>query len=189
MTLLQTLAKHNSIYLDDGSDVYPGVFTSGRIGMLWTGPWDISQINTGKVQYGVQILPGDVNHQTISGPDNWVVFNNGSARVNASVEFLKWFTSPKIDLKWSTMTGDLPIRQSAIKQPGYKAFVQKYPGIGVWVQNLANATQSRPVTTTYPKVSSVVGQAVQSVLLGKAAPQQALSQAANQVNGILSAPS
>ena len=43
MTLLQTLAKHNSIYLDDGSDVYPGVFNSGHIGMLWTGPWDLAR--------------------------------------------------------------------------------------------------------------------------------------------------
>jgi multiple sugar transport system substrate-binding protein len=188
MTLLQTLAKHNAIYLDDGSDVYPGVFNSGHIGMLWTGPWDLSQIS-GHQPYGVTILPADQNHQTISGPDNWVVFNNGSPRVKAALTFLKWFTSPKIDLKWATMTGDLPIRASVSKLPGYQAFVKKYPGIGEWVSNLANATQSRPVTTTYPKISSVVGQAVQSVLLGKADPQQALSQAAQQVNGILSAPS
>jgi multiple sugar transport system substrate-binding protein len=188
MTLLETLAKHNSIYLDDGSDVYPGVFNSGHIGMLWTGPWDLSQI-AGHQPYGVTTLPADQNHQTISGPDNWVVFNNGSARVNAALTFLKWFTSPKIDLKWATMTGDLPIRASAAKLPGYQAFVKKYPGIAAWVANLANATQSRPVTTTYPKVSTAVGQAVQSVLLGKADPQQALSQAAQQVNGILSAPS
>jgi ABC-type glycerol-3-phosphate transport system substrate-binding protein len=40
----------------------------------------------------------------------------------------------------------------------------------------------------YPKISTVIGQAVQSVLLGKAPPQQALSQAAQQVNGILAAP-
>jgi multiple sugar transport system substrate-binding protein len=189
LTVLQTLAKRNAIYLDNGSDNYTGVFASGHIGMLWTGPWDLSQINTGKVAYGVQVLPGDQNHQTISGPDNWVVFNNGSSRVNAAMTFLQWFTSPAIDLKWATMTGDLPIRLSATQQPGYKAFVKKYPGIGVWVQNLSNATQSRPVTTTYPKVSTVVGQAVQSVLLGKADPQQALSNAAKQVNGILSAPS
>ena len=188
MTLLQTLAKHNSIYLDDGSDVYPGVFNSGHIGMLWTGPWDLSQI-TGHQPYGVTTLPADQNHQTISGPDNWIVFNNGSARVNAALTFLKWFTSPKIDLKWATMTGDLPIRASAAKLPGYQEFVKKYPGIAAWVANLANATQSRPVTTTYPKISTAVGQAVQSVLLGKADPQQALSQAAQQVNGILSAPS
>lgn len=189
MTLLQTLAKHNAIYLDNGSDVYPGVFTSGRIGMLWTGPWDLSQINTGKQPYGVTTLPRDQNNQTISGPDNWVVFNNGSARVNASVEFLKWLTSPTIDLKWATMTGDLPLRASVSKLAGYKKFIAKYPGIGEWVANLHNATQSRPVTTTYPKISTAVGQAVQSVLLGKAQPQQALSNAANQVNGILSAPS
>jgi multiple sugar transport system substrate-binding protein len=189
MTLLQTLAKRNAIYLDDGSDTYLGVFTSGHIGMLWTGPWDLSQITAGNQPYGVTILPADQNHQTISGPDNWVVFNNGSAHVKAALTFLKWFTSPAIDLKWATMTGDLPIRASVAKLPGYRAFVKKYPGIGEWVANLANATQSRPVTTTYPKISTVVGQAVQSVLLGKADPQQALGQAAQQVNGILSAPS
>lgn len=189
LTFLQTLAQHNAIYLDNGSDNYLGLFTSGHIGMLYTGPWDLGQIIQGHQPYGVQILPADLNHQTISGPDNWVVFNNGSARVKAAIEFLKWFTSPAIDLKWSLMTGDLPIRAGVTKLAGYKQFVKKYPGIGMWVQNLNNATQSRPVTTTYPKISSVVGQMVQSVLLGKAQPQQALSSAAQQVNGILAAPS
>jgi multiple sugar transport system substrate-binding protein len=116
------------------------------------------------------------------------VFNNGSARTQAAWEFLKWFTSPPIDLKWSIMTGDLPIRASVTRLPGYKQFVAKYPGVAVWVQNLNNATQSRPVLTVYPKISTVIGQAVQSVLLGKAQPQQALSQAAQQVNGILAVP-
>ena len=189
LTFLQTLASHNAIYLDNGSDNYLGLFTSGHIGMLYTGPWDLSSIIQGNQPYGVQVLPAELNHQTISGPDNWVVFNNGSAHVRAAVEFLKWFTSAPIDLKWSLMTGDLPIRASVTKLPGYSQYVKKYPGIGVWVQNLNNATQSRPVTTTYPKISTVIGQMVQSVLLGKAQPQQALSQAAQQVNGILAAPS
>jgi multiple sugar transport system substrate-binding protein len=189
LTFLQTLTQHNAIYLDNGSDNYLGLFTSGHIGMLYTGPWDLGQIIQGNQPYGVQILPADVNHQTISGPDNWVVFNNGSAHVKAAVEFLKWFTSPAIDLKWSLMTGDLPIRAGVTKVAGYQQFVKKYPGIGMWVQNLNNATQSRPVTTTYPRISNVIGQMVQSVLLGKAQPQQALSSAAQQVNGILAAPS
>jgi multiple sugar transport system substrate-binding protein len=172
LTLLQTLAKHDATYLDNGSDNYLGLFTSGHIGMLWTGPWDLSQITAGNQPYGVQILPADVNHQTISGPDNWVVFNNGSAHVKASVEFLKWLTSPAVDLKWSLMTGDLPIRAAVTKLAGYQQFVKKYPGVGVWVRNLDNATQSRPVTTTYPKISTVIGQAVQSVLLGLARPSR-----------------
>jgi multiple sugar transport system substrate-binding protein len=187
-TLLQTLAAKHAIYLDNGSDNYLSVFNGGHIGMLWTGPWDLSQIVQSKVDYGVTTLPGDVNHQTISGPDNWVMFNNGAAHTAAAWTFMKWLTSPAIDLKWATMTGDLPIRASVAKLSGYSKFTSKYPGVAVWASNLANATQSRPQLTVYPKISTAVGQAVQSVLLGKAAPQQALSQAAQQVNGILAAP-
>jgi multiple sugar transport system substrate-binding protein len=58
----------------------------------------------------------------------------------------------------------------------------------VWAANLNNATQARPQSVKYPKVSTAIGQAVQSVLLGKASPSQALSLAAQQVNGILAAP-
>ena len=44
------------------------------------------------------------------------------------------------------------------------------------------------MTPLYPKISAAIGTAVQSVLLGKAQPQQALDQAASQVNAILAAP-
>ncbi len=189
MTLLQSLAQQHSIYLDDGSGNYLGVFNSGHIGMLWTGPWDLQQIRQGGQPYGVQILPGDQNHQTISGPDNWVMFNNGSARVKAAWEWLTWLNEPANQLKWILMTGDLPVRAATTKIQGYAQFLAKFPGIGVWADNLNNAVQTRPVTPIYPKISTVIGQAVQSVLLGKAGPQQALSQAAQQVNGILAAPS
>jgi multiple sugar transport system substrate-binding protein len=188
LTLLQALAQRKAIYLDNGSGNYLPLFNSGHIGMLWTGPWDLSQITAAKVPYGVQILPADLNHQTISGPDNWVVFNNGSARTQAAWQFLKWLTSPAIDLKWAVMTGDLPIRASVSRLPGYGQFITKYPGIGLWVKNLGNATQARPVLAVYPKISAAIGQAVQAVLLGKAQPQQALQQAAQQVNGVLAAP-
>jgi multiple sugar transport system substrate-binding protein len=187
LTMLQTLAKKNAIYLDNGSDNYLGLFGSGHIGMLYTGPWDLSTIITSHVPYGVQILPANLNHQTISGPDNWVVFNNGSARTEAAWNFLKWFTSPAIDLKWCLMTGDLPIRESVTKLPGFKEYLAKYPGIATWVANLANATQSRPGIVQYPKISAAVGQAVQSVLLGQSTPQQALAQASQATNAILGA--
>jgi multiple sugar transport system substrate-binding protein len=188
LSMLQRLSGANAVYLDNGSGDYIGLFTSGHIGMLWTGPWDLSQIRTGNQPYGVQILPADVNHQTISGPDNWVVFNNGQDRTHAAWEFLRWFTSPQINLQWSLMTGDLPVRAATTGLPGYQQFLRKYPGIGVWAANLRNAVQARPVTVTYPKISNAVGQAVEAVLLGKAQPQQALSQAAQQVNAILAAP-
>ena len=51
-----------------------------------------------------------------------------------------------------------------------------------FVANLNNALKVRPVTPLYPKISAAMGQAIQAVLLGKKQPQEALSEAADQVN-------
>jgi multiple sugar transport system substrate-binding protein len=185
MTLLSDMAtKDHSIYLDSGNGNYLNVFNAGKIAMLWTGPWDISSINPG-VKFGVQILPGDVSHATIAGPDNYVVLNNGAQRVQGAWAFIKWFTSAKEHLKYATQTGHLPLRVSETKLPGYKAYLAKFPSSAVFVANLSNVTKARPNIPTYPRVSQALGQAVQAVLLGKMTPQQALSSAEQQVNSIL----
>jgi multiple sugar transport system substrate-binding protein len=151
--------------------------------MLFTGPWDLSSFPD--VNYGVQILPGDQNHQTISGPDQWVLFNNGSQRTEAAWTFLKWFTSAQQSLQWSLSTGDLPIRTSTTKLPQYAQYVKRYPGVATFVQNEANAVKARPVIANYNEISQAMGQAIEAVLLGKAQPQQALDQAAQQVDQTL----
>ena len=183
-TLLQQMATvDHSIYLDNGNGNYANLFNSGKIAMLFTGPWDLSGFPD--VDYGIQILPGNENHQTISGPDQWVMLDNGDDRRNAAWTFLKWFTSPQQALVWSTQTGDLPIRASETQLPGYDAYVNKYPGVSVFVQNEANAVKARPVIANYNEVSQAMGQAIEAVLLGKGQPQQELDQAAQQVDQTL----
>jgi multiple sugar transport system substrate-binding protein len=186
LTHLQRMAKDKSIYLDSGNGNYANLFNSGRIAMLYTGPWDLSSFTN--VDYGVQILPGDKNHQTIAGPDNWVLFDNGKERANAAWTFMKWFMSTKQHLKLALATGQLPMRKSELKQPGYKAYTKKYPGIKTFVANLLNAKKVRPVDARYPRISEAVGQAVQGVLLGKADPKKALDDAAGKVDSILRRP-
>jgi multiple sugar transport system substrate-binding protein len=183
-TLLQQMATvDHSVYLDNGNGNYANLFNSGKIAMLFTGPWDLSSFPD--VDYGVQVLPGLTNHQTISGPDQWVLFDNGSERTQAAWTFLKWFTSPQQAMIWSTQTGDLPIRASQTQLPGYDAYVKKYPGVSVFVQNEANAVKARPVIANYNEVSQAMGQAIQAVLLGKGQPQQELDQAADQADQTL----
>jgi multiple sugar transport system substrate-binding protein len=183
-TLLQQMAAvDHSVYLDNGNGNYANLFNSGKIAMLYTGPWDLSGFPD--VDYGIQILPGDQSHATISGPDQWVMFDNGEQRRDAAWTFLKWLTSTDQAMKWSLATGDLPIRASQTQQPSYQAYTEKYPGIQMFVDNEENATKARPVITSYNEVSAAMGQAIQAVLLGKAQPQQALDDAADQVNTIL----
>src|SRR6266487_4252780 len=45
LTLLHDMATvDHSIYLDNGNGNYLGLFDAGKIGMLWTGPWDLADI-------------------------------------------------------------------------------------------------------------------------------------------------
>jgi multiple sugar transport system substrate-binding protein len=183
-TLLQQMATvDHSVYLDSGNGNYANLFNSGKIGMLFTGPWDLSGFPD--VSYGVQVLPGDQNHQTISGPDEWVLSDNGTARRQAAWTFLKWFTSQQQAMQWSLATGDLPTRASQTSMPEYQTYVMRYPGVSTFVDNEQNAVKARPVTASYDELSQAMGQAIQAVLLGKADPKQALDQAAQQVDAIL----
>lgn len=186
---LRTMAvTDKSMYLDPTDSEYANLFNSGRIGMLVTGPWDLSAFPN--VNYGVQIMPSfpgtSGGHQTISGPDNWVIFNNGSARVAAAEKFLLWLTATPQATYFSLHTGDLPIRASVLNSPGFLQKMDKaLPAVDTFVTNLNNVKQARPQIPTYPKVSTILGTMIDSVLLGKSQPQAALSSAAQQVNAAL----
>jgi multiple sugar transport system substrate-binding protein len=191
LNTLRTMAvTDKSMYLDPSDSAYGNLFNSGKIGMLVTGPWDLAVFPN--VKYGVQVMPSypgtSGGHQTISGPDNWVVFNNGSARTAAAEQFLIWLTSAAQDKYFAVQTGDLPIRQSV----GQDASVVQQmntavPGMATFISNLGNAKQARPQIAQYPKVSTILGTMLVSVLLGKSQPQAALAAAAQQVNQALAA--
>jgi len=187
MTLLHDMAvTDKSVYLDSGNGNYLNLFNAGKVAMLWTGPWDLSSVNAG-VQYGVEILPADVTHATIAGPDNYVLVDNGAQQVANAWDFVNWFCSPEVHLAYCIATGHLPIRKSETTLPAYQTYLKKYPADEIFVANLENATKARPNIPTYPKISAALGQAVQSVLLGRAQPQQALDAAGQQIDSILAA--
>ena len=191
LTTLQQMQQDNSLYLDYHPDSGKSeeLFNSGNIGMIITGPWDLSSFPD--VNYGVQIMPSfdpGGSHITIAGPDNWVIFDNGSARVDASWNFLQYLSTPQNLLEDSMATGHLPTRSSVEQLPGFSQFNKKFPGEGTFAANLDNVQKARPQIPQYPRISMALGQAIVSVLLGKATPQQALSDAAQTANGILAAP-
>jgi multiple sugar transport system substrate-binding protein len=186
---LRTMAVTNkSMYLDPTDNAYANLFNSGKLGMLVTGPWDLSAFPD--VDYGVQVMPSypgaSGGHQTISGPDNWVVFDNGSSQVSAAEQFLFWLTAPAQVKTWSLQTGNLPIRASVGAASGFgQQMDSMQPGMSTFIDNLSNVKQSRPQISSYPQVSQALGTMVVSVLLGKATPQAALATAASQVNSAL----
>jgi multiple sugar transport system substrate-binding protein len=191
LSVLQQAQQDGSLYLDfrPDSGKYGQLFNSGKVGMVITGPWDLSSFPD--VNYGVQVMPSfdpGGSHETIAGPDNWVIFDNGPERVDAAWEFLTFLVSPDIVLQDALITSHLPIRASVQDMPGFSEFETKFPGVGDFAANLENVKKARPQIPQYPQVSSFLGQAIVSVLLGEAEPQAALDQAAEQANGVLAVP-
>jgi multiple sugar transport system substrate-binding protein len=174
-----------SVFLDIQNSAYTDVFNSGRIGMLVTGPWDLSSFTD--VDYGVEILPGfGGDHQTIAGPDMWCVFDNGDGRGQAALEFVQWLTDAEQVRTEALATGHLPIRLSVAEDEAFlDEFGAAFPGVDVFAENLSNVEQARPVLAAYPQISEAMGLAIVSAMLGESEPDAALDQAAAESNDAL----
>jgi multiple sugar transport system substrate-binding protein len=190
MTMLKNMAVDDkSVFIDTTNTKYTNLFNANKIGMLVTGPWDLSVL---QVPYGVQIMPSfagsSAGHQSISGPDNWVVFNNGDTHTKAAETFVTWLTAGPQVKQFSLATGDLPTRTSVGNdQTVVNQMNTSLPGLKTFIENLSNVKQARPQVTEYPKISEALGNAIVGVLLGKLSPQAALSQAETATNQALAA--
>ena len=181
-TLRQMAVDDKSMYLDQTDEKYHPLFNSGRVAMIITGPWALLEVKEAKLSYGVSNLPGvNGDHQTVSGPDLWVLFDHDDAnRAGAARDFIKWLTSAQTDAKWNLAVGNLPLRSSEQSTPEFAAYVKEYPGGQKFFDNLANAKQARPTVPGYEVLSRNVGDAIASVLQGKASAKDALDAAAKK---------
>lgn len=176
-----------SVYLDQTDTKFAQLFAADRIGMMTSGPWQLYDLGTAKTDYGVTILPGtDGDHQTVSGPDIWAMFDTGDVNENYwSFELMKWLTSSAQDLRWNVAFGNLPLRESEIDTPEFQAQVKALPGLDVMAANSANAKNSRPTVQGYVGLSEAIGSAISQVLQGQGEPKQALEDAAKKADEAL----
>lgn len=188
LTLLQEMAVDDeSVYLDQTDTKFGQLFASDRVGMITSGPWQLNELALAGTEYGVVQLPGtDGNHETVSGPDVWTLFDHQDAnRAYWSYEFVEWLTSAEQDLRFNVEYGNLPLRSSEADSPEFQAKAAELPGLEVMQANAANAKHARPTVSGYVDVSAAVGDAVSRVLQGQGEPRDALEQAAEQADEAL----
>jgi multiple sugar transport system substrate-binding protein len=176
------------VYVDKtaGSEQMYRVFNSGHMAMVPTGPWELPEIVQAKVDYGVAPLPSfSGTPTTISGPDGWMLFDNGPARAKAAETFVQWLTQPAQDAAWDVNAGSLPLRKSTAQQPVWKKHQASLAGLSTFVDALASA-RVRPAIEAYPKLSHALGQQIVAMLLGTSAPPAALAKAISGANDALS---
>ena len=182
LTFLRQMAVDDkSVYLSQDDQKYADLFKSGLIGMIMSGPWQLSDNVAANLDYGVTYLPSfdGTNHQTISGPDIWTLYDHhDSDRAYWSYQFAQWLTSQQTDPKFNLATGNLPLRSSEASSTEFQDYAKQYPGAQTLFDNLKNATTARPTVPGYVGLSQAVGQAIAKVLQGQGDPKTALQDAA-----------
>ncbi|MCX7523103.1 ABC transporter substrate-binding protein [Microbacterium sp. STN6] len=177
-----------SVFLDQTDEKFGQLFVSNRIGMITSGPWELSDLKTGGTSYGVVQLPGvDGDHQTVSGPDIWALFDHHDKnRAYWAYQFAKWLTSSAQDERFNVALGNLPLRTSENSSAAVEKETSEYPGYEVFVKNSDNVKHARPTTKGYAALSVAIGKAISHVLQGQGDPKSALEQAAKTADAQLS---
>ncbi|WP_144794472.1 extracellular solute-binding protein [Microbacterium paludicola] len=182
--LRQMAVEDKSVYLDQTDTKFAQLFAADRIGMMTSGPWQLWDLGVAGTDYGVTILPGTAgDHQTVSGPDIWALFDTGDVNENHwSFELMKWLTAPEQDLRWNVSYGNLPLRASEIDSPEFQEQVTALPGLDIMAENNENAENARPTVAGYVGLSEAIGSAISQVLQGQGDPEEALKAAAEKAD-------
>ncbi|MFF2053531.1 ABC transporter substrate-binding protein [Leifsonia sp. NPDC058194] len=188
LSFLRSMAVDDkSVYLDQTDVKFGQLFVNDRIGMITSGPWQLSDLKTGGTKYGVVPLPGtNGDHQTVSGPDIWALFDHHDKnRAYWATQFAQWLTSAEQDERFNVAIGNLPLRSSEATSDAVAKEAAEYPGYEVFVANSANVKQTRPTTKGYAALSVAVGKSISQVLQGDGEPKAALEQAATTADAAL----
>ncbi|WP_040163111.1 ABC transporter substrate-binding protein [Microbacterium gorillae] len=188
LTFLRDMAvTDKSVYLDQTDTKFAQLFANDRIGMITSGPWQLTDLKTAGTDYGVTVLPAvNGEHTTVSGPDIWALLDTKDANQNYwSYELVKWLTDAKQDLRWNVAFGNLPLRASEQDSPEFAAQVKALPGLDVMAKNSVNATKARPTVPGYVGLSEAIANAISAVLQGQGEPAKALKDAAAKADEAL----
>ncbi|MDZ7960341.1 MAG: ABC transporter substrate-binding protein [Aulosira sp. DedQUE10] len=147
---------------------------SGKVAMQVTGPWSLGEIQQSGVDFGVFPIPIEQNPATSIGGENLFLFKTTPEQQKAAFEFAEYAVSEAFQTELALGTGYLPVNLKSRQSAKYQTFLEKYPQVKVFLEQ-AKYGRSRPIFPNYTRISDNLGRAIESVLLGKTSPAEALN--------------
>lgn len=153
-------------------------FIAGKTAMIIDGPWRLSSIQADAAfEFGVAKVPeGSAGFKTVLGGHNFAISNTGN--VDLSWEFVKYMNRPEVMVKYSEAENYIPSRKDVAS--GSEYFSKEPVSTFVEMQEYAMAM---PVEN-YNKISDILIEMWQSVVLGAKDPEQAAKDAGAAISGI-----
>ncbi|TDO94044.1 carbohydrate ABC transporter substrate-binding protein (CUT1 family) [Halanaerobium saccharolyticum] len=170
-----------SINFDQSSAM--GVFASQNSAMTITGPWDLSQLKDVDFNWDVALLPykEDVGIRASAlGGENFAIMK-GADNVEEAWEFIRWTQRRDFVEQMYIKGGRLPSRSDVAEESDYW---RDDPVQRTFLEQLEYA-KARGPHPKWPQISNELQLAMQKALTGQAAPEEALAEAAANIESIL----
>lgn len=167
-------------FIGSGIDSWGGYF-GGTIASMLEGPWIFPTAQSQYPDFTVKtaLMPaGDGGSISVVGGENIVMFNT-TQKQDAALEFLRFTQSDEYQQKMSE-TGQLTVKSSLLETDYFK----NHPYYGVFLEQLQTSRARTPVPQ-WTAIEEILSNAGQSILRGELSAQDALDDAASQIDALL----
>ncbi|MTI44893.1 carbohydrate ABC transporter substrate-binding protein (CUT1 family) [Roseibium hamelinense] len=164
----------------------PKAFFEGQTAMMWTSTGNLTNVrDNAPFEFGVAMLPEKVQRGAPTGGGNFYLFKGGSDEQNqAAVDFVKWITAPEQSAKWTMATGYVAPRPETWETETMKQYVEGFPAVLVARDQLQYA-KAELSTYQNQRVTGIFNDALAAAITGTKTPEEALKEAQQQADAIL----
>jgi sn-glycerol 3-phosphate transport system substrate-binding protein len=144
----------------------------------------------GRFEIGTGYFPKPPSAATggsiVGGASAWILNRRPPAEQQAAWEFVKFITAPPQQAQWYVGTGYFPVRRDAYHEPVAQQTLAKYPQFLTAISELRSSPINRAtqgaLLGVFPEARQKSEDAIEATVLGRKTAQQALADAARDVN-------
>ncbi|MBW8639466.1 ABC transporter substrate-binding protein [Hoeflea sp. WL0058] len=162
-------------------------FLEGETAMMWHSTGNLTAVkNNAEFDFGVAMLPGNERLGSPTGGGNFYIFKDASEEERkAALELIKFMTSPEQAAKWSIATGYMGVSPAAYETEALKAYTAEFPPALVARDQLEHAVAEFSTFET-ARVREGLNNAIQATLTGEKSAEEALGEAQQSADRLLS---
>ncbi len=163
-------------------------FAAGITGMIVTSSGDLGTLtNSCEFELGTAFLPKDKRFGVPTGGANVVMLAGHDEDAAATMDFLKYLTSPDVAAYWSVQTGYVPSSKAASESSVYQEFINSNAAAKTALSQMEYTDIPRPINEDYPQIHSeiMMTEIQRCIEVADYTPEQAVAAISEQTKALL----
>lgn len=144
-------------------------FYTGKVAMFVSGPWEVANLATTDINYGIAPHPYFEGGKAVTGTGSWHVgISKFSNKKEAAAKFIEYVTAGEGSRIWFETVKNLPANVELLKEimenPAYENFPDNVQRLGAY--EASNTAVPRPLTPGYLEWETIVNRAFEDIKNG-----------------------